>query len=51
MYGPSMWIPAIAGSAARASTRAFAAKSSNDDVISVGRQRVTPVTRIASSAA
>ena len=34
-------------SGARARTRAEAAKSSNDEVMSVGRQRVTPVRRIA----
>ena len=49
-YGPSMWMPAIAGSEIRARIRAFAAKRSNGEVMSVGRQRVTPVARMRSSA-
>ena len=40
----------IAGCEARDSTRAFAANRSNDEVMRVGRQRVTPRSRIRSSA-
>ena len=46
-----MWIPATAASVILARMRALAAKRSNADVISVGRQRVTPVARMRSSAA
>jgi hypothetical protein len=43
-------MPAIAGVVICASTRALAENRSNDDVMSVGRQRVTPVARIRTSA-
>ena len=50
MYGPSMFKPAMAGSSTLINTRALAAKFSTDDVIRVGRHRVTPVDRIRFSA-
>src|SRR5712691_2169569 len=45
-----MWIPATAALVVRARTGALPANCAKDDVMSVGRQRVTPVARIRSSA-
>jgi len=43
-------MPATAAQAMRDSTRALAANCSNDDVIKVGRHRVTPVASTCCSA-
>ena len=45
-----MWIPAIAGWDVRAIVRAQAENVSSDEVMSVGRKRVTPVFPIAATA-
>ena len=45
-----MWMPAMAGCPARTSVRAQAANVSSEDVMSVGRKRVTPVFPIAATA-
>ena len=45
-----MWMPAIAGPVADSRPRAQALKRSSDDVITVGRNRVTPVARSAAAA-
>src|SRR6516225_2693229 len=45
-----MWIPAMAGCRSRSTFPAHAEKDSGDEVMSVGRNRVTPVARRAAMA-